>query len=398
MSIFNQLNINFIEPGYEIATMPCAHKHWDVLKHLERIGRVCYKSEDKITEESCIKFLDNIKKRRHWAMLEHFTFVMEVSERVYSELVYDIPTKVVQDIDYNQKRRFINVSKYKDSKGNTRALVSGSATAFNYLWECKCFSDNDSKDAIPFLCKFLNSLYPEIMRNPWAINNFTDEKLLSTRMTALLLSREEIEALPTEQRLIHDTMSVKFLTNIGIAIDMCRHRPVSIAMESTRYVNYGNKGYQYIVPEWVSDHDREILEDHDKLSKIIDLPIGTMDKALRQQDDPFDDTAVLEWLYNQMIASLRYQRCLDKGWVAQQAKDNLPKAYKTELYITANYYEWIHFFNMRADTAPHPDMKKLTYPLLKECCNKEPDIFKNIKWRIETEEGMKYANKLNTVN
>ena len=53
---------------------------------------------------------------------------------------------------------------------------------------------------------------------------------------------------------------------------------------------------------------------------------------------------------------------------------------------------------MRADTAPHPDMKKLTYPLLKECCNKEPDIFKNIKWRIETEEGMKYANKLNTVN
>ena len=38
---------------------------------LERCGRTCYKSEDKITEESAPKFVRMIRKRGHHAMLEH---------------------------------------------------------------------------------------------------------------------------------------------------------------------------------------------------------------------------------------------------------------------------------------------------------------------------------------
>src|SRR5690606_1047267 len=46
----------------------------DVIKKLERCGRICYKSEDKITDESAYKFIKNIIKRGHESVLEHFSF------------------------------------------------------------------------------------------------------------------------------------------------------------------------------------------------------------------------------------------------------------------------------------------------------------------------------------
>ena len=43
-----------------------------ILKHLELCGRVCYKSEDKIAAGSAEKFIANILKRGHEAVIEHF--------------------------------------------------------------------------------------------------------------------------------------------------------------------------------------------------------------------------------------------------------------------------------------------------------------------------------------
>lgn len=43
----------------------------DILKKIEKIGRVCYKSEDKITNESSRKFIGNIMKRGHESVIEH---------------------------------------------------------------------------------------------------------------------------------------------------------------------------------------------------------------------------------------------------------------------------------------------------------------------------------------
>lgn len=43
----------------------------DILKHLELCGRVCYKSEDRITEGSAEAFVANVLKRGHEAVLEH---------------------------------------------------------------------------------------------------------------------------------------------------------------------------------------------------------------------------------------------------------------------------------------------------------------------------------------
>ena len=61
--------MKLIKPSFEI---------WDqqeglegVYKQIERAGRVCYKSEDKITETSAKEFVERMIKSGHGAMLEH---------------------------------------------------------------------------------------------------------------------------------------------------------------------------------------------------------------------------------------------------------------------------------------------------------------------------------------
>ena len=48
-----------------------------ILKRLEQCGRVCYKSEDRITEGSAEKFVAGIIKRGHEAVLEHCSFTVK---------------------------------------------------------------------------------------------------------------------------------------------------------------------------------------------------------------------------------------------------------------------------------------------------------------------------------
>ena len=46
----------------------------EMLKKIELIGRTCYKSEDKITDDSCKQFVKNIIARGHESVLEHVNF------------------------------------------------------------------------------------------------------------------------------------------------------------------------------------------------------------------------------------------------------------------------------------------------------------------------------------
>lgn len=64
--------MNIIEANYEILT-PISNGAIKELQHIEKIGRVCYKSEDKITEdgESAKKFVKMLINKGHEAMIEH---------------------------------------------------------------------------------------------------------------------------------------------------------------------------------------------------------------------------------------------------------------------------------------------------------------------------------------
>lgn len=61
----------------------------EILKKIERVARVCYKSEDKITAGSAEKMVRALIKRGHEAMLEHFSFSVKfiVDRGVSHEIV-----------------------------------------------------------------------------------------------------------------------------------------------------------------------------------------------------------------------------------------------------------------------------------------------------------------------
>ncbi len=46
----------------------------NMLKHIELCGRVCYKSEDKITDISAVTFIKKVLARKHEAVVEHASF------------------------------------------------------------------------------------------------------------------------------------------------------------------------------------------------------------------------------------------------------------------------------------------------------------------------------------
>ena len=50
----------------------------EMLKKIERIGRVCYKSESNIKEESAEKFIANILHRHHESVIEHESISVRV--------------------------------------------------------------------------------------------------------------------------------------------------------------------------------------------------------------------------------------------------------------------------------------------------------------------------------
>lgn len=66
--------MRIIEPSIEILTPIDGEA---ILKMLEAVGRTCYKSEDKIQEGSAEKFISNIVKRGHEAVIEHYNITVK---------------------------------------------------------------------------------------------------------------------------------------------------------------------------------------------------------------------------------------------------------------------------------------------------------------------------------
>lgn len=65
--------MRLIKQSYEILTPLDGEA---ILKHIELCGRVCYKSEDKITEDSARRFVEKLIRLGHESVLEHYSFTV----------------------------------------------------------------------------------------------------------------------------------------------------------------------------------------------------------------------------------------------------------------------------------------------------------------------------------
>lgn len=67
--------MRIIEPSITVETNVTQE---DILKHIERAGRVCYKSEGNIKDGSAEKFIKGILDRGHESVIEHFSLTVRI--------------------------------------------------------------------------------------------------------------------------------------------------------------------------------------------------------------------------------------------------------------------------------------------------------------------------------
>lgn len=118
--------MKIIKAHYEILT-PISDGGIKELQHIEKIGRVCYKSEDRITEdgESAKKFVKMLINNSHEAMIEHSSLSVKfVADRgVSHELVRHRIASFAQE-----STRYCNYSKDKfDNEINVIDIIDSIA-------------------------------------------------------------------------------------------------------------------------------------------------------------------------------------------------------------------------------------------------------------------------------
>ena len=185
--------MQLIEPSFEIIEQSKGLS--GVYKQIELAGRVCYKSENRITEDSAKEFVDRLVKMKHNAMLEHGTVYLKIT----------LPRKV-------WKSKLVN--KY---------YRNPYSKVINYI---------DNKDSIYYITTNMRVL----IENMW----LSDLKYL------------------VEPTIYHaKRVTVKFILSRAIAQEFTRHRVFSFAMESQRFCNYSknkcNNSITFIKPLWVSE-------------------------------------------------------------------------------------------------------------------------------------------------
>lgn len=107
--------MKIIDASYEILTKVNGEQ---ILKDIEKIGRTCYKSENKITEDSAKKFVGMLVKNGHEAMIEHSSITVKfICDRgVSHELVRHRLASFAQE-----STRYCNYS--KDKFGNEITVI-----------------------------------------------------------------------------------------------------------------------------------------------------------------------------------------------------------------------------------------------------------------------------------
>lgn len=100
----------------------------EMLEIIEKAGRICYKSEDKITNDSAEKFIEMLIKRRHESVLEHksISVLVQCDRGVTHEIVRH------RIASYSQEStRYCNYSKDKFGK-EINVIDIGTGFKYNY--------------------------------------------------------------------------------------------------------------------------------------------------------------------------------------------------------------------------------------------------------------------------
>ncbi len=115
--------MKIIKPSIEIIDMD---SYESILKKIEKIGRVCYKSEERITEDSAKKFIRNLLTRQHESVIEH--------ESVTVRMICDrgVTHEIVRHRIASYSQESTRYCNYAGDKFDNQITVIDLASGFSY--------------------------------------------------------------------------------------------------------------------------------------------------------------------------------------------------------------------------------------------------------------------------
>lgn len=139
MEGFISKEVKLIKPSFEILEQKPGAV--GLLQHIERCGRTCYKSEDKITEDSAEKFVDMLVRRGHTAMVEHGTIYLRIPEKsVDGQYVYPAKGKYLRN-------------EYSVAKPRLEGVAQNPYSVFYVTTNYRVLLQNGWLDDLQYLCE-----------------------------------------------------------------------------------------------------------------------------------------------------------------------------------------------------------------------------------------------------
>lgn len=300
--------MRIVNPSVELIT--CGDKPVDLMRKIERCGRVCYKSESKITENSYQGFIERIIKRGHEAVLEHGSVAVYVpfADVAYSQFAADL------DAAFGAVRKNMYINHTLKSSG---IIFSGNIRAWRDALRVMIATGMQVPVTLSHIFEMYDLLFFDLLK----------QADIGGHESIILLKESDLT--DRVDMGIHVRKTVRFICDRGVSHELVRHRTASFCQESTRYCNYSN-----------ADFGREIT--------VIQPPFFGTGSIMCQT-----------WVEATEAAERYYFELLDKGATAQEARAVLPNCLKTEVVMTATLDDWLYFCDLRCAPAAHRQMREV---------------------------------------
>lgn len=316
----------------EVLDLTC--DYIDTLKMVERCGRECYKSSDKMTDDSHIRFLKMISLRGHTSVLEHGVIYFYTPN--LNGLLNKLFESSLSAKEYAHDIGHVNIHQFKEKKGaflsmNLRTIYEGFNGSLKHIHEEMLKYDKYNGDLL-----FSRSIFDESL--PLSIININT--LWTTDRT-------------TTQSLV-------------------RHRVMGISQESTRYCNYSKDKFgsdvSVILPT-TKDLDKRLIGKSSENKITCNVAKDRLEWGSGAIVNVSNISHVEENMIKQLCKSCdSYIELINvENYSPDDARVVLPFYTASNIYLSGTMYDWFRndnptkgFVNLRSHHTAHNVVRNLT--------------------------------------
>ena len=288
-----------------------------IVERIEACGRICYKSEDRITAESAIPFVKKMVGYGHNSVMEMAAVTLRLS----------CDQEQLHSFNSCQPKYFVvDVTE-------TGILLSGSLRAFREFYTFN--PENEvGHSCISFLVKEEPYVFTDVVG---------DTEAYDGTIAVERLSAQEVDGFPASLQLRHKFVAVRFVVNRAVTHELVRHRPCSFLQESQRYCRYS----------------------HEKFGNQV-----TFIKPMFYEEGTSEYN---DWKSAMVQTEQLYLKLLETS-TPQAARTVLPNSCKTEIITFCTLQEWKHIFSLRTTPHAEPSMREIMIPLQEEMVSRYPAL------------------------